>query len=109
MERRLVHRFEHLMDGLLDPTIDHVGDPQATLPLAACLRDPHPLDLARLIRPRQQTPAQFRQNRRQALSHLADGLPIGIRCPLIRRDLGERLMEPFDPLFLSSRDLLLSA
>jgi hypothetical protein len=45
MERRLPQRFEHLPASLLDHPVDHVGNPEPTLP-ASCLGDEHPTDIA---------------------------------------------------------------
>ena len=92
MERRLPQRFEHLPHGLLDHPVDHVGNPESTLP-ASRLGDEHPADPARPIRPRQQVGLQTGQHDQPLLKQRLDRLPVRTGSALVRRHLQQRIRQ----------------
>ncbi len=60
VERRLEHRRQHLVHGLLNPAIHHIGDAETAL-TATRLRDPDPAYIAWPVLPREQLTTQRRQ------------------------------------------------
>jgi hypothetical protein len=98
VKRRLPDRLERLPESFHHHAIDHVGDPQATLP-AIGLRDQRPANLARPPTPSQQITMQPRQHDRPPLSQRLDRHAIRARGALVRHHLQQRRRQP-------ARDLL---